>query len=58
MIEAGGRVYLLHEIFQRTGRTPDEIMSKPPGVRAFCLASMRVQLEKEAQEFNQGSSEI
>lgn len=51
MIEAGGRAYLLHEIFMRTGRTPDEIMSKPPGIRAFCFASIRVQLEKEAKEF-------
>jgi len=26
---------------------PDEVMSKPPGVRAFMLASMCVQIEAE-----------
>jgi len=29
------------------GIPPDEVMAKPPGVRAFMLASMRVQLEEE-----------
>jgi uncharacterized protein YbaP (TraB family) len=38
---------LLHHIFQRMGIPPDEVMAKPPGVRAFMLASMRVQLEEE-----------
>jgi uncharacterized protein YbaP (TraB family) len=38
---------LLHHIFQRMGIPPDEVMTKPPGVRAFMLASMRVQLEEE-----------
>jgi hypothetical protein len=38
---------LLHLIFQRTGRTPDEVMGKPPGVRAFLLASMRHQIDEE-----------
>lgn len=38
---------LLHHIFQRMGLPPDEVMAKPPGVRAFMLASMRVQLEEE-----------
>lgn len=39
---------LLHHIFQRMGLPPDEVMAKPPGVRAFILASMRVQLEAES----------
>lgn len=38
---------LLHHIFQRMGIPPDEVWAKPPGVRAFMLASMRVQLEEE-----------
>jgi uncharacterized protein YbaP (TraB family) len=41
---------LLHHIFQRMGIPPDEVMAKPPGVRAFMLASMRVQLEEENNE--------
>jgi len=36
---------LLHHIFQKTGITPDEFYEKPPGVRAFLLASMMVALE-------------
>lgn len=27
---------------------PDEVMAKPPGVRAFLFASMRITLEQEA----------
>ncbi len=38
----------MHHIFQRIGLPPDEFMAKSPGVRAFMLASMRVQLEAEA----------
>ena len=41
---------LLHHIFQRMGIPPDEVMAKPPGVRAFMLASMRVHLEEENNE--------
>ena len=41
---------LLHHIFQRMGIPPDEVMAKPPGVRVFMLASMRVQLEEENNE--------
>lgn len=41
---------LLHHIFQRMGIPPDEVMAKPPGVRTFMLASMRVQLEEENNE--------
>jgi len=41
---------LLHHIFQRMGIPPDEVMAKPPGVRAFMLTSMRVQLEEENNE--------
>jgi len=32
------------------GIPPDEVMAKPPGVRAFMLASMRVQLEEKINE--------
>ena len=53
MIRAGGIATLLHHIFQRMGLTPDEIMSKPPGVRAFLFASMRVQLESEGGSENE-----
>ena len=43
---------MLHQIFQRMGIPPDEVMVKPAGVRAFMLASMRIELEieKETQE--------
>ena len=44
---------LLHHIFQRMGLPPDEVMAKPPGVRAFMLASMRVQLEAEGDNEKQ-----
>ncbi|NSW90210.1 MAG: hypothetical protein HPY74_05945 [Firmicutes bacterium] len=39
----------MHYIFQRTGRTPDEILSKPPGIIAFCKASMEVTIEAEVE---------
>lgn len=41
---------LLHQIFQRTGKTPDEIYAMPPGVRAFIFASMKVRLESDEKE--------
>lgn len=47
LIRAGGKVTLLHQIFQRTGITPDEVYSKTPGVRAFMFASMMVRLEDD-----------
>jgi hypothetical protein len=56
MIEAGGRATLLHHIFQRIGLTPDEVMAKPPGVRAFMFASMRVWLEAEKNPPEGGSN--
>lgn len=31
---------LLHEIFSRTGRTPDEILAKSETVRLFCYRSI------------------
>lgn len=31
---------LLHEIFTRTGRTPDEILAKSDTVRLFCYQSI------------------
>jgi len=36
---------LLHHIFQKTGMTIDEFYEKPPGVRAFLLASMQITIE-------------
>lgn len=36
---------MLHHIFQKTGMTIDEFYDKPPGVRAFLLASMEIALE-------------
>lgn len=47
MIRAGGRVTLLHQIFQRTGLTPTEVYSRSPWERAFLLASMSVRLEDD-----------
>jgi hypothetical protein len=41
---------LLHYIFQRTGVTPDVVMSKPRFVRTFMLCSMEVQIEAEAEQ--------
>jgi len=38
---------LLHQIFQRQGIPPDEVMRKPSGVRAFMFASMIVRLEND-----------
>jgi hypothetical protein len=37
---------LLAAIFLETGRTPDEILAKPAGVRAFCYAVMRQRLKE------------
>lgn len=50
LIRAGGKLTLLHEIFQRTGKLPDEIMNKPEGIRKFALLSMEVQLKRESEE--------
>jgi len=33
------------------GIPPDEVMAKEPGVRAFMFASMRIQIEAEAEEY-------
>ena len=38
---------MLHQIFQRQGIPPDEVMAKPSGVRAFMFASMIVRLEND-----------
>jgi len=35
------------------GIPPDEVMAKAPGVRAFMFASMRVQLEEEAEDMKE-----
>ena len=40
---------VLHHIFQKTGLTPDEVMAKPPGVRAFMFASTRIAIEHNHQ---------
>ena len=45
---AGGRGALLHQIFQRTGVAPDEVIAKPRLARTFIFKSMEVQLEAEA----------
>lgn len=55
---AGGRATLLHQIFQRNGRTPDEIMAKQPGIRAFCFASMMAQLEAELKAEEESRNRI
>ena len=44
---AGGKSTLLHVIFQRHHIPPDDFMAKAPGVRAFILASMMIQLKAE-----------
>jgi hypothetical protein len=41
-------------MFQRLGISIDEFYEKPPGVRAFMLASMRVQLEIENKKKEKG----
>ena len=40
---------LLHVIFQRHHIPPDEFMRKDKASRAFMLASMKIQLETEAE---------
>ncbi len=40
----------MQQIFIRTGRTPDEVLEKPAGVRAFIFAAIRWQLEKESEQ--------
>lgn len=46
---AGGKATLLHQIFQRQGIRPDEVMGMPSGVRAFLFASMMVRLEGDKE---------
>jgi hypothetical protein len=53
LIEAGGKTTLLHHVFQRLGITPDEFYAKSYKVRAFMLASMRVQLEAEEEQMRE-----
>jgi len=43
---------LLHYIFQRTGMSPDKVMSKPRLVRTFILKSMELQIEAEIEQAN------
>ena len=40
---------MLHQIFQRQGIPPDEVMSKPRGVRMLMFASTLVRLEEEEE---------
>lgn len=47
LIEAGGRAYLLGEIFLRTGLAPRQILDLEQGEREFVFAAMRVRLEQE-----------
>lgn len=42
---AGGKAFLLHHIFQKTGIAPDEFYQKSLGVQKFMLASMQIALE-------------
>lgn len=35
----------MHHIFQKTGMPPDDFLAKPPGVQAFMLASMTLEIE-------------
>lgn len=46
-MEAGGKSYLLHKIFQRTGKSIDEFFEKPPHIQEWMLASMVVQLGED-----------
>jgi hypothetical protein len=38
---------MLAAIFLKTGRYPSEILALPPGERAFCFASVRVENEEQ-----------
>lgn len=38
---------MLHQVLQRLHMSPDEYFSKPPAVRMFIRASIRVVLEQE-----------
>ncbi|AEE95787.1 hypothetical protein [Mahella australiensis] len=44
---------LIHQIFQRTGITPDEFWGKPDGARKFMLASMMLQIESEEKQMKE-----
>lgn len=46
--------YYYHFTFWNTGRTPDEIASKPEGIRRFLLASYRVRLKELAAQNSGG----
>lgn len=46
----------MHQIFQRTGVMPGKIWNAPHGERAFCLASMMVQLEQEQKAGKEGTN--
>ena len=39
----------MHQIFQRQGIPPDEVMEKPRGVRAIMFASTIIRLEEEEE---------
>lgn len=43
-------MFILSEIFVRTGITLDEYYAKPPKIRAFMFASMLAKLEREHEE--------
>lgn len=43
-------MFILSEIFVRTGITVDEYYAKPPKVRAFMFASMVAKLEREQEQ--------
>ena len=43
---------MLHQIFQRQGILPSEVMSLPPGERAFLFASTMLRLEEYKKNKN------
>jgi len=43
-------MYVLSELFVRTGVTLDEYYAKPPNIRAFMFASIVAKIEREAKE--------
>lgn len=43
-------MFVLSELFLRTGITLDEFYEKPPKIRAFMFASVLAKLEREQEE--------
>lgn len=47
---------MLHQIFQRQGIPPDEVLAKPRGVQAFMFASTYLRVEEENEIRGKGES--